>query len=105
MPRSYTTGRRDKNEKRLVNFWRGIGAFVKQMPESAGFDCIVVYRGNTALVEIKDPETFAKKLTEDQAAFLKLTKSEIEFMNEVTTRGGNYHVVWDIETAKKAIGL
>ena len=105
MPRAYSTGKRDANESGIINFYRGVGAFVKQMSETAGFDLLVVYRGQTVLVEVKDPAKFQKKLNPAVAALKSLTKSELEFSSEVTARNGNYAIVWDIETAKKSIGL
>lgn len=105
MPRSYSTGKRDANEKELVNFYEGIGCFVQKMSETAGFDLLVIYRGITNIVEVKDPAKFQKKITPFESALKSLTKSESEFRKEVINRKGQYHLVWDIETAKRSIGL
>ncbi len=48
--------KRDINEQELIKLWRGVGCVVIPMDKSAGFDLLVIHRGEVHIVEIKDGE-------------------------------------------------
>lgn len=104
MPR-FSKAKRDANEPEIVSFYRGIGAYVQLMHEIDRFDLLVVYRGTSYIVEVKDPIHFTKKDTPYDAACKLLTKNEKELKTQMEARNCIYHLVWGIPTAKKVIGL
>ena len=48
------SGRRDANERRVIDALRACGAYVKQINDEGTFDLLVCYRGHTILLEVKD---------------------------------------------------
>jgi len=84
--------KRDANEGEIIDFLRGVGAYVSQMDKSAGFDLLVVC-GLVYVVEVKNP---ARKW--------KLTEAEAKTKQEIESAGGRYYIVETVEAAARVIG-
>ena len=85
--------RRDKSEHEIVTFLRSVGALWIPMGPDAGFDGLLVYRGQTYIVEVKTPGPW------------KLTPHEVETSARVEFQGVRYHIVETVEAAARLIGL
>jgi hypothetical protein len=86
--------KRDANEKEIVEFWRGVGAVWIPMSRTAGFDGVLVYRGVTYTVEIKNP-----------ACRWSFTRAEAKRKAEIENAGGEYWLVCDLQDAQKLIEI
>ena len=86
--------KRDVNERRLIDLWRGIGCTVIQMDRNAGFDLLVIRGINfikrTFIVEVKNP-----------ALKWKLTESESRLKEKI---GDEYNIIQTDEEALELIG-
>ena len=95
----------DKNQAAVITAMRRIGAYVLLTHQlKNAFDCVVVYRGKTFLVEIKNPGTLPKVY--DRARLEKsLTDGERECMANVEARGVRYHIIASVEEAMEMLGV
>ena len=91
-----TAARKDANHKEIVTAMRKIGAAVIDTSQiKKAFDCLVIFQGNTFIMEIKDG---AKP-----PSARKLTEGEIECKNLIESRGGKYHVIKSVDEALELI--
>ena len=67
-----------------------IGAAVNSMHETDGFDLLVIFRGEIYIMEVKDPDKFAKKLPPSQAAYNMLTSAQKK-MKHLPFEGKAFH--------------
>jgi hypothetical protein len=91
--------RKDANHAAIAQLLRQIGAHVIDAAAAApvlGFDLLVVYRGQTYIMEVKDG---SKPPSERQ-----LTPNEQEQQAALTRHGVMYHVVLSEDDALKVIG-
>lgn len=104
----------DANQKVIVAELRALGASVLLTHSLKNCcDCVVTYRGFTFFMEIKDPSSqlFPKSFWESQEVNRQeyltntLTAGEAKFRDEVLARNGSYIIVYDKESARRAIGL
>jgi len=102
----------DSNQKQIVEALRRVGAMVIHTHQlKNAFDILVVYRGVTTMMEIKDgdklPQKFFKmsKPEKDEYLIGLLTDGELKCMNEVIMNGGRYIVTYDIQSSIDALTL
>jgi len=86
-------GRRDKSEHEIVTLWRSIGAVWIPMGPDAGFDGLLIYRGQAYIVEVKTPGAWS------------LTANEQTVRDRVEAQGVQYHIVLTVQDAGRLIGL
>ncbi len=89
----------DENQTKIIKGMRQIGAYVMPTHQlKNAFDCLVCYRGNTFIMEIKNPEYLPK--TYDRLRLEKaLSEGEIKCMEAIEAVGVKYHIVTTIEQA------
>jgi len=86
----------DANQKEIVQAFRSLGAYVLHVHQLKNCcDCIVVFKGVTVAVEIKD----GKKVPSER----KLTEGEEKFMQAWTASGGKWAKVESIAAAQGLI--
>lgn len=102
--------RTDANQTEIVKYLRSIGALVVITSQLKKFcDIVVSYKSRWYIIEIKDGNKFPKKfkaMTPEEKldyAITKLTPDEKEFFEQCKFSGASYNIVWDIESALKAI--
>lgn len=89
-------GKRDANEREIVEAWRALGALWIPQPQESGFDGILLFRGQVHIVEIKD--------TRFSNGRFSLTKNERETLEEVGARGVEYKIVTNMIDALELVG-
>jgi hypothetical protein len=87
-----TYDKRDKNERAIVEFWERAGCVWIAQSRYAGFDGLLLSRGEVYFVEIKQPSE-RNRLTENE----KRTKENIEY------HGDKYNIITSIEEAAALI--
>lgn len=102
----------DSNQKQIVEALRRVGAMVIHTHQlKNAFDLLVVYRGVTTMMEVKDGEKLPKKFfkmskpEKDEYLIGLLTDGELKCMNEVLMNGGRYIVTYDIDSSIDALTL
>jgi hypothetical protein len=79
--------RKDSNHKEIIQVFRDLGATVADTAQlGSGFpDCVVGFRGNNVLVEIKDGSLppSKRKLTPDELKFHATWLGEVVIINNV----------------------
>lgn len=85
----------DANQASIVAGLRAIGSCVIDLSASGGgvMDLLVIYRGRTHLVEVKNPK---------DAHYAKgkmLTPAQIALHSQIGDAGGEVHIVTDLEQA------
>lgn len=102
--------RTDNNHKPIVDALRKIGAVVFSVHTVKDFaDTIVVWRGFTFILEIKNkeelPAKFWEKWPKGQRTYLEgmLEPGERKAMERVQAAGGHYLIAYDVESAIKAM--
>lgn len=100
----------DNNQKEIVAALRKIGAHVVHTHQlKNAFDILVSYRGNVMPMEIKDGNSLPKKFFEmgeyEKALYLEdlLTEGERDCMKGFIATGSKYAIVYNIDSAIKAI--
>ncbi len=86
-----TRSRRDGNETAIVEAWRDLGALWVPMSRYAGFDGLLLYRGQAFIVEVK------------HGTKAKLTAAECEQKERVEAAGVAYHIVRSLEEALELV--
>jgi hypothetical protein len=88
----------DGNHARLVDLARKCGAHVVSMTPypDAGFDLLII-RGDTFIVEVKDPQ--------QNASHRQLTEGETKRKHLVEEAGGHYHIVQTDDDLLALFGL
>ena len=84
-------GKRDANEREMVEAWRALGAVWIPMAQEAGFDGLLLFRGKVHIVEVKD--------TSQTHGKFKLTANEKLTMFMLDNVGVRYEIVWNMEQA------
>lgn len=115
MPRSYSKGRKDNDEEKVIKlmekYFIGVG---KGMHETAGFDRPAAFRGRTYFVEIKTedklPSFYLKNgkripLTKEQAATRALTENEKKMRDWCITHNVPYVIAYNEESILKGFGI
>lgn len=92
--------RRDSNEPEIIESLEKLGAIVKQMDKSAGFDLLVFFNKNIHIVEVKN--TNGKIKTRDKLIKL-LTNNEYNTMIIIESSGVPYNIVTNIDEALKIV--
>ncbi len=93
----------DANQSEIVEALRRIGCFVlptHQLKEA--FDILVCYRGNTFVIEIKNP-TYLPKQYDRERLEKSLSDGERECMEQIQRTGVEYHIVATVEEAIKLV--
>ena len=100
----------DDNQKEIVTALRKIGAHIVHTHQlKNAFDILVSYRGKCVPMEIKDGSKFPKKFYEmsgiEKQRYLEgtLTSGETDCMNGFIATGTKYAIVYDVDSAIKAI--
>jgi hypothetical protein len=100
----------DSNQAQIVEALRKIGAYVVHTHQlKNAFDILVSYRGRLTPMEIKDGNKFPKKffkMSEDEKeSYLvnQLTDGERDCMMNLIATNTPYTIVYDIDSAIKAI--
>ena len=88
-----TPSKRDANEADLIKMWRQLGAVVIEMDRRAGFDLLVIHRGEVYIVEVKNG-----------AARWRLTEAERARCTEIGTVNVPYSIVTNRREALELIG-
>lgn len=83
--------KRDRNEAEMVEAWRMLGALWIPMAPEAGFDGLLLFRGQWHIVEIKD--------TRQSNGRYYLTANEKRACLDIEQRGGAYEIVTNITEA------
>lgn len=92
----YNTHRRDSNHKSILKHAEKLGAWVIDLSQTkCGFDALIIYRGKTHIVEIKNPKTIAKT----KPIIESLSENELDTMNQIKHRNVSYNII----TTKKEI--
>jgi len=87
----------DANQPAIVAALRLVGAYVVITSQlKNAFDCLVAYRGQLYIVEIKDGAKPKSKR--------ELTPGELLCRNKFAEQGIEYHVIESVEQALKLIG-
>jgi hypothetical protein len=86
-------GRRDANHKAIVGHFRSLGFHVFDCADLPNCCDLVVTKGRTFYVEIKDGDKVPSAR--------KLTEGEEIFKREVESHGGRYEVVESIDDVNK----
>jgi hypothetical protein len=88
----------DKNQPKIVKALRNVGACVILTHQlKNAFDCLVVYKGEIYIVEIKDGDL--------PPSSKKLTSGEEKCKESIELADGIYHIIYSIKDAFKMIGL
>ena len=96
MPRSYAGHRKDGNHATVAQHCRSAGMHVLDTAQyGAPVDLMVVHRGVTAWVEIKDPSKASKK--KQANPIMLLTDDEFDVANGVMEKGGCYIIAFSID--------
>ena len=85
--------KRDVNEAELIALWRGVGCVVIPMDKNAGFDLLVIHRGEVYIVEIK------------QEGKYHLTEAEKSRCIQVELSGVPYSIIQTADDALRMIGV
>jgi hypothetical protein len=88
----------DKNQQRIVMALRYAGACViitSQLKKA--FDILVIYNGDTFIVEIKDGDLSPSKR--------RLTTGEQLCKESIERAGGMYHIIESVDDALNLIGI
>jgi len=88
------TNKRDINEAEIVRFWLMFGALWIQQKLEAGFDGLLIYKGEKYIVEIKQPDC-KDRLTNNERATRDLMERQ----------GVKYHIITTIEEAAELVGF
>jgi hypothetical protein len=90
-------GKRDKNEREIVEVWRALGAVWIPQPQESGFDGILVCHGIIYIVEIKDVSNTngRYKLTPNE----ETTKSILEYNGAI-----KYNIIKTVQEALDLVG-
>lgn len=83
--------RRDANEREIVKFWADLGAAWIPMDRDAGFDGILLWRGQKWIVEIKNGT--------------QLTPREESRKTQVESVGVQYHIIENKRQAAELVGV
>lgn len=86
--------RRDKNEMQLIKYMRGIGAIVIQANKSMGFDLLVLFRGKSFIVEVKNP-----------SENWKLTDNEKNLMSLCNITNNDYWILENEKDCNEMLGI
>lgn len=102
----------DRNQPQIVKAYREIGAVVNHVHQVKNlFDLVVCYNSETYLVEIKDGEKFPQKFwkmsdnEKDNWIISQLTDGEKKCKEKIESSGVKYHIVYDIDSALKILGI
>lgn len=108
MPRSYSKGRKDADEDKVIEIMeRYFIAVGKGEHETAGFDRKAAFRGRLYLVEIKTESKLVSykikngkrvMLTKEQAAIEALTNNEKDMRDWCKTHNVPYVIVYNEES-------
>lgn len=105
MGRKFNKPSKDGNHKDIVQAYRKVGAFVLDITAvKDAFDIIVFYKGQTYVVEIKNPEKLPKEYDRERME-KDLTLGERECMEAVQRQGITYHIVATLDEAMQVLGL
>jgi len=105
MGHKYNRPSKDANHKDIVDALRKVGAvIVDTTPVKDAFDLMVFYKGNSYIMEIKNPDKLPKVYDRERLE-KDLTEGERKCMQDVQAVGVAYHIIASIEEALKVIGI
>lgn len=93
MATNYHKVRKDTNHTAMVQLLRAHGATVIDCsPLKKAFDLLVIYKGNTYIMEVKSGKG-------------KLSDGELECKAQVEKHGVKYHVIREFDQALELLGI
>ena len=115
MGHSYSKGRKDEDEEKLIKIMEGYFIAVgRGQHETAGFDRLCAFRKSSYFVEIKTESKLKSyylnngkriPLTKQQSAIKLLTKNERNMRDWCLTHGLKYVIVYNKESIKREFGI
>jgi hypothetical protein len=94
-------GNRDLNEADLLSAIHKLGVFTQMMPGYIGYDCLWFFRGETFIVEIKNPD----RLPASGNILDMLTENEQATKLLLETVGIPYNIILTIDDALHLLGI